>query len=72
MINELIREYLTFNGYQHTLAVFLPESGQPTNPPFERNYITRQLKLVEDRKSQELPLLYGLTFGNKKSIDRTN
>lgn len=52
MINELIREYLIFNGYQHTLAVFLPESGQPSSPPFERNYITKQLKIVEDRKSQ--------------------
>jgi lisH domain-containing protein FOPNL len=61
---------LTFNGYQHTLSVFLPESGQPMNPPFERNYITRQLKIVEDKKSQELPLIYGLTFGNKKAIER--
>jgi lisH domain-containing protein FOPNL len=50
--------------------VFLPESGQPNSPPFERNYITRQLKIVEDRKSQELPLIYGLTFGNKKAIDK--
>lgn len=68
IINELIREYLTFNGYQHTLSVFLPESGQPQAPPFERSYITRQLKIVEDRKSQELPLIYGLTFGNKKPL----
>ena len=70
IINELIREYLTFNGYQHTLAVFLPESGQPVNPPMERRDITRQLKIVEDRKSQELPLMYGLTFGNKKQIEK--
>lgn len=70
VINELIREYLTFNGYQHTLAVFLPESGQPVNAPLERRDITRQLKIVEDRKSQELPLLYGLTFGNKKQIEK--
>ncbi len=34
LINELIRDYLKFNGYEHTLAVFLPESGQPNNPPF--------------------------------------
>ena len=24
IINELIREYLRFNGYEHTLGVFLP------------------------------------------------
>lgn len=29
LINELIREYLVFNNYSHTLAVFLPETGQP-------------------------------------------
>ena len=50
--------------------MFLPESGQPQNPPFERNYITKQLKIVEDRKSQELPLIYGLTFGSKKPVER--
>ena len=31
LINELIREYLTYNGYKHTLSVFMPESGQPTD-----------------------------------------
>jgi lisH domain-containing protein FOPNL len=46
IINELIREYLAFNGYQHTLSVFLPESGQPQSPPFDRSYITKQLKVV--------------------------
>ncbi len=57
---------MEFNGYQHSLAVFLPESGQPNSSPFDRQYITKQLKIVEDRKSKELPLLYGLTFGTKK------
>lgn len=69
IINELIREYLTFNGYQHTLAVFLPESGQPASSPFDRSYITKQLKIIEDKKSQDLPLLYGLTFGSKKPVN---
>ena len=31
LINELIREYLEFQGYSHTLSVFLPESAQPAN-----------------------------------------
>lgn len=59
LINELIREYLTFNNYAHTLAVFLPESGQPTQPPFDRGFITKKLRIVEDKNSRELPLLYG-------------
>lgn len=59
IINELIRDYLKFNHYDHTLAVFLPESGQPTTPPYDRGFITKKLKIVEDKNSQELPLLYG-------------
>jgi lisH domain-containing protein FOPNL len=77
LINELIREYLTFNNYSHTLAVFLPESGHPHSAPFDRSYITKKLKLVEDKNSRELPLLYGsnitilgLTFGAKKLVNQ--
>jgi lisH domain-containing protein FOPNL len=62
LINELIREYLAFNNYSHTLAVFLPETGQPSTPPFDRAYITKKLKVVEDKNSRELPLLYGIKF----------
>ena len=29
IINELIREYLDYNQYKHTLSVLLPETGQP-------------------------------------------
>lgn len=75
LINELIRDYLKFNHYDHTLAVFLPESGQPTTPSFDRSYITKKLRIVEDKNSHELPLLYGtrrfkvgLTFGAKKLV----
>ena len=27
LLNELFREYLQFNGYEHTLSVFLAETG---------------------------------------------
>lgn len=59
IINELIREYLIFNNYTHSLSVFLPESGQPERAPFDRSYITKKLNIQEDSKSRELPLLYG-------------
>jgi lisH domain-containing protein FOPNL len=36
LINELIREYLHYNHYNHALSVFLHESGQPTEPPFDK------------------------------------
>ena len=43
MINELIREYLEFNGYYNSASVFITESGQPVDPPFDRNYMERKL-----------------------------
>lgn len=59
IINEIIREYLLFNNYTHALSVFLPESGQPERPPFDRAYIAKKLNIEESNKSKEMPLLYG-------------
>mmetsp|Transcript_20826 Transcript_20826/g.45556 ORF Transcript_20826/g.45556 Transcript_20826/m.45556 type:complete len:147 (+) Transcript_20826:87-527(+) len=61
VINELIREYLIFNGYRETLSVFLPESGQPQIRPFDRSFLAEHLNVVEGSNSQQLPLLYSLT-----------
>ncbi len=36
LINELIREYLQYNSYLHTMSVFTQESGQPSDPILER------------------------------------
>ena len=68
IINELIREYLMFNNYHHALSVFLPESGQPKKAPFDRKYISKKLKIVEDENSRELPLIYSMIFGMKEMI----
>ena len=68
IINELIREYLEFNGMNYSLSVFLPEAGQPEQKPFNRDFITRKLKIVEDESSREIPLLYSLAFGSKRAI----
>ena len=45
LINELIREYLEYNGYYNTLSVLVTESGQPVDPPFDRNYMERKLQI---------------------------
>ena len=63
VINELIRDYLAFNNYKHTLAVFSPEVGLPAEP-LRRQYIAQQTRLplhVGNRRGAELPLLYALT-----------
>jgi lisH domain-containing protein FOPNL len=82
IINELIREYLTYNNYNHALSVFLSESGQPSEPPFSRlifsfifdcfsliflrDFLSKELRVYEDHTTRDVPLLYGLMFGLQK------
>ena len=68
IINDLIREYLQYNHYDHSLSVFSPEAGMP-DELLDRNFISKKLKIVEDNNSKQLPLLYGLVFGMKKVIN---
>ncbi|KAM3135729.1 hypothetical protein pb186bvf_012126 [Paramecium bursaria] len=69
IINDLIREYLQYNHYDHSLSVFSPEAGMPEEL-LDRNFISKKLKIVEDNNSKQLPLLYGLVFGMKKVINQ--
>ena len=67
IINELIREYLTYNNYLHSNSVFLAETGQPKEP-FDRNFIAKELGISEDASSRKVPLLYSICFGLKKEV----
>lgn len=60
VLNELIREYLEYNNYRHSLAVFIPETGQPEQPPFSRNFLEDQFELAQTEGQPEVPLLYEL------------
>jgi hypothetical protein len=51
VINELIREYLEYNHYKHTLSVLIPESGQPLDR-VDRAYLAQELNIQEDRTSR--------------------
>ena len=57
IINELIREYLEYNGYNHTLSVLLPEAGQPKEK-FDRQLLANELDIKETIQSKKIPLLY--------------
>ncbi|KAJ1632880.1 hypothetical protein T492DRAFT_985370 [Pavlovales sp. CCMP2436] len=68
IINDLIREYLAFNHYDHALAVFMAESGQPKST-IDRRYLSEQTSLPiqggvvggpDGRSFVQLPLLYGV------------
>ncbi|XP_053133020.1 centrosomal protein 20 isoform X2 [Hemicordylus capensis] len=69
LINELIREYLVFNKYKYAASVLTAESGQP-EVPLDRDFLVNELNILEDPKSQSVPLLYGiiiqLLHGNRE------
>ena len=59
LINELIREYLIYNGYQFTESVLLAESGQH-DLRIHRILLEKQLGIKSIKDAEHLPLLYGL------------
>ncbi|NXN93451.1 FOPNL protein, partial [Rhinopomastus cyanomelas] len=59
LINELIREYLEYNKYKYTASVLTSESGQP-EVPLDRQFLARELNIVEDTSGKSVPLLYGM------------
>ena len=65
IINELIKEYLSYNNYLHSLSVFQAETGQPKNK-LDRDFIANQLNIIETNSSKQLPLLYTILFGLKR------
>jgi len=65
VINELIREYFQYNGYESALSVFLAESGQPSGPGasvLDRGFLAQELLrgAPETDASGKLPLLYSV------------
>jgi lisH domain-containing protein FOPNL len=61
IINELIREYLQFNGFEQTLSVFVPETGQPREP-LNRDFLAHSLKVS---MQQRTPLINSLIRKNR-------
>ena len=62
IINELIKEYLSYNNYLHSLSVFQAETGKPKNK-LNREFIAHELNIIESNSSRQLPLLYTILFG---------
>ncbi|NXG41172.1 FOPNL protein, partial [Psilopogon haemacephalus] len=59
LINELIREYLEYNKYKYTASVLTSEAGQP-EVPLDRQFLAKELNIVEDTNGKSVPLLYGI------------
>ncbi|GBN93304.1 LisH domain-containing protein FOPNL [Araneus ventricosus] len=71
-INELIREYLIYNGYLFTESVLLAESGHPQFR-LERELLKERLRMKPVEEADELPLLYSLvSYFSKESKPSTS
>ena len=58
LINELIREYLTYNNHHHTLAVLMQETRQPAQA-LDRAFLSSELHMKMPGAGA-VPLLYGV------------
>lgn len=58
ILNELIREYLSFNGYEHALAVLSAEVGMRDASALPRAVLGAQVGLRHAAK--DVPLLYSM------------
>lgn len=76
LINELIREYLTYSQYHHTQSVLVSESNMPEQPAFTHQFLADQLNIQEHHTTsdhQPLPLLYSvLALLQSKQLTNTN
>lgn len=48
LINELVREYLTYSGYHNALGVFMAESGQPQDKALDRAFIRDEVTIENE------------------------
>lgn len=69
LINELIREYLNWNGYLYTEQIFVAESGQ-SNEKTEREVLAEKVNVIDNEKTVKLPLLYYIVAAFQNSDDQ--
>jgi len=50
IINEMIREYLEYNKYYNAASVLMTETGQPHEPPFDRQYLQKKFGISSQQK----------------------
>ena len=66
IINELIKEYFIFNGYNFSSNVLQSEVGQSN---FNRNNRIKELNIIENENNKNKPLLYTILSGLKNKDD---
>lgn len=57
ILNELIREYLDWNGYRYSEQILVAETGQ-SSEKMSREALSSKLGVLDDSRTTKIPLLY--------------
>jgi lisH domain-containing protein FOPNL len=69
LVNELVREYLEWNGYLYTASVMTSEAAMPKEKK-TRSYLCTEVGVRDDEKSSALPLLSNIVAAYTERIKR--
>ncbi|GBP75083.1 LisH domain-containing protein FOPNL [Eumeta japonica] len=69
LVNELVREYLEWNGYLYTASVFASEASLP-NERRSRETLCTDVGVRDDHRSSGLPLLANMVAAYTERIKR--
>ena len=69
VINELIREYLEWNGLAETSQVLTLESGQPKTP-VSRSDLEKSLGVETGPNARQIPLIYTIVSSLKNNSNQ--
>lgn len=71
LINELIREYLAWNGYNNSEKVLSDEAGQSTER-LGRDLLSSKLNVMDDGRTVKIPLMYYIVSAFQKTGDKNS
>ncbi|KAJ8733154.1 hypothetical protein PYW08_001452 [Mythimna loreyi] len=69
LVNELVREYLEWNGYLYTASVMMSEAAMPKEKRTRADLCT-EVGVRDDEKSSALPLLSNIVAAYTERIKR--
>ncbi|XP_075972063.1 centrosomal protein 20 [Anticarsia gemmatalis] len=69
LVNELVREYLEWNGYLYTTSVMMSEAAMPKDKK-SRADLCAEVGVKDDEKSSALPLLSNIVAAYTERIKR--
>ncbi|CAH1647249.1 unnamed protein product [Spodoptera littoralis] len=69
LVNELVREYLEWNGYLYTASVLVSEAAMPKDKRSRADLCT-EVGVRDDEKSSALPLLSNIVAAYTERIKR--